>query len=408
MKLKTVIVIFLGLLNQMSALYGQDTQFALNGMSVSSGATTEIDVKVKDFVAIVSFQFSVQWNVSQFELVSVDGFNLSGLGEQGFGLNDVAEGSLSCLWWDMTAGGITLPDETILFKLTLKATCSEGGFSPVAFSDDPVEIVVVRLMGATLSEVNAIMENATMEIIPSPLLFSVQGDDNLCFGATVGAIDLTTGGTVPLSFHWSNGANTEDVNNLPAGNYTCTVTDANACSLLVDDIEIYQPEQLVLVNSEITDETNTGMNGAIDINLVGGTPPYSFAWSNGSASEDLTGLPAAAYQCTITDSNGCSIVTSSFVVDNTTAVNTLPGFSYFRVFPNPASTVIYLDYAVVHPMDIEFRLYDRQGKLLQKWSDTDAGFRKQVTVNRLAPGVYFLYIQTEEGRSVRRIIRNEN
>jgi len=56
-------------------------------------------------------------------------------------------------------------------------------------------------------------------------------------------------------------------------------------------------------------------NGTIDVNASGGVPPYTFSWSNGAATEDLSGLQPGTYSVTITDMEGCQNVLSTNVFE---------------------------------------------------------------------------------------------
>ncbi|HRH39101.1 MAG TPA: gliding motility-associated C-terminal domain-containing protein, partial [Flavobacteriales bacterium] len=50
----------------------------------------------------------------------------------------------------------------------------------------------------------------------------------------------------------------------------------------------------------------TAIDGSIDVNVLGGTSPYSYAWNTGSTTASITGLGAGQYVLTVTDANGCS------------------------------------------------------------------------------------------------------
>jgi|GEM_PF-6349504 hypothetical protein len=98
------------------------------------------------------------------------------------------------------------------------------------------------------------------ETVIKSLQLTIEKTDVTVNGASDGSINLTvTGGTLPYSFNWSNGAKTEDINNLTAGNYEVTVSDAGA-QLIIDTIQILQPELNIK-----TDSVSMGVRYANDI-----------------------------------------------------------------------------------------------------------------------------------------------
>ncbi|QTN37773.1 T9SS type A sorting domain-containing protein [Cryomorphaceae bacterium] len=146
----------------------------------------------------------------------------------------------------------------------------------------------------------------------SALAASAVVTDVLCNGASTGMIDLTvTGGTAPYTYNWSNGAVTQDLMNVPAGSYTGTVTDANGCSISATIVITEPATGITVSNAVVTNVScNGGTDGAVDITVTGGTPPYSYAWSNGAISQDLSNVPAGIYSGVITDANGCTFTAS--------------------------------------------------------------------------------------------------
>ena len=143
-------------------------------------------------------------------------------------------------------------------------------------------------------------------------------NDASCFGGNDGSIDLTvSGGTAPYTYTWSNGATTEDVSGLSAGSYTVTVTDVNACSVTVSNIIVGEPSQLTANCSPTDVSCNGGSDGAVDLTAAGGTPPYTYAWNNGSTMQDISGLAAGSYSVVVTDANGCTATCSATVNEPT-------------------------------------------------------------------------------------------
>ena len=153
---------------------------------------------------------------------------------------------------------------------------------------------------------------------PTQLIAEIQGTNVLCNGGSDGTASVNvTGGVTPYTYLWNNTANTASVSGLTYGTYYVTITDANGCSI-VKDITLTQPTAPLSINSSLTEITNLtcngSSNGAIDITVVGGTAPYQYVWSNGLATQDIDHLAAGTYGVTITDANGCQMISSPYVV----------------------------------------------------------------------------------------------
>ena len=129
-----------------------------------------------------------------------------------------------------------------------------------------------------------------------------------CFGGSNGTATVApTGGTGPYTYSWSpSGGTAATASGLPAGTYTVTVTDNNACQT-TRSFTLTQPAAaLAATASVVLVSCNGGSNGSATINATGGTAPYTYLWSNGATTRTITGLTAGHYTYTVTDANGCS------------------------------------------------------------------------------------------------------
>ena len=155
--------------------------------------------------------------------------------------------------------------------------------------------------------------------IASALSVSTDGSYNVnCFGGT-GSIDITVTGGIPGTYiyEWSTAdgsgliAGQEDQPALRAGTYHLKVTDINNCESSAD-ITLIQPAvvSLTFSVSNITCQSAGFNNGSIDLTASGGISPYTYIWSNGQITGDISGLTEGSYSVTVTDLNGCSITDS--------------------------------------------------------------------------------------------------
>jgi hypothetical protein len=127
-----------------------------------------------------------------------------------------------------------------------------------------------------------------------------------CSGGSNGAITtITTGGAAPYTYNWGGGIVTKNRTALGIGTYTVTVTDATG-NTVTASAAISEPNTLT-VSPTASDLSCFGSSdGAINLNLSGGTTPYSYNWGYGINSQNRTGLAAATYTVTVTDANTCT------------------------------------------------------------------------------------------------------
>ena len=149
------------------------------------------------------------------------------------------------------------------------------------------------------------------------------GTDPTTCGASDGiAVATASGGALPYTYNWSNGATGPTITGLGAGSYTVTITDAGGCASITSvTINPVTPPTLVATG---TDPTACGSNdGTTAANATGGTAPYTYNWNNGGTTSGLTGLSGGTYIVTVTDANNCLAVATVVLNDVGAPVITL-------------------------------------------------------------------------------------
>ncbi len=140
-----------------------------------------------------------------------------------------------------------------------------------------------------------------------------------------GSVDLTvTGGTSPYSYSWTSGATSQDLNNVTAGSYSVTVTDAGGCTktgVTSVTTSASSPTLSALVTSVICNGASTG---SVNLTATGSTS-YSYLWSNSATSEDITGLAAGVYTVAVTGANGCISTLTATIAQPSAITTTITG-----------------------------------------------------------------------------------
>jgi len=141
----------------------------------------------------------------------------------------------------------------------------------------------------------------------------------LC-GLSNGAASISvTGGTQPFTYIWSNGNTTNNINNVPAGSYSVTITGSNGCtgsaSVTIPD----NPVTFTIANTITPNTACNSSNGAISITVTPQNPPtgsYTYIWSNGNTSTNLTNLAPGSYTVTVSAGGNCTQTATFNVPDN--------------------------------------------------------------------------------------------
>jgi len=192
--------------------------------------------------------------------------------------------------WDTAAGNQTTPQAINLIA---------GGYT----------ITVTDSNGCTATLTDTVPE-------PDTLILSILDTIPVaCFGDSSGsAMVSTSGGTAPYSYTWNPlfaGSN-DTALNLPAQNYSVTVTDNNGCDTSLN-LTITEPSVLSIVTTKTDVSCDAGSDGSATANLSGGVPPYNYSWNTSPSQSTQTAdsIPVGTWTVTVTDSNGCTITATT-------------------------------------------------------------------------------------------------
>ena len=171
----------------------------------------------------------------------------------------------------------------------------------------------------TITDDNSCSVSDSIELVPSPPFYVTGNEiDVACHGDSTGAASfiITAGGTPPFSYLWSNGDTNVIATGLPAGVYTCLITDANNCTAF-DSVLVSEP-YFPLVSHGINLIRNIDCfgdsTGIAVMNVSGGIPfdpdatiigdeYYHYQWSNGETDSLASNLILGNNICTVTDRN---------------------------------------------------------------------------------------------------------
>ncbi|MCB0704881.1 MAG: hypothetical protein KDC34_06200 [Saprospiraceae bacterium] len=180
-------------------------------------------------------------------------------------------------------------------------------------TDDTTPLVCglsAGLYSVTITDGGCTSEINDIEVLQADSLFGKVSviQDVSCFGGSDGAVYIImAGGTLPYSYTWSDDSTDPQLLDVPAGEYSVTVTDVNGCTWMGGPFEIMEPAPLSLETTVQLVDCAGAANGRLETDVSGGTPPYNYYWSNGGNASYIEFLEPGNYGLTIIDFNGCTL-----------------------------------------------------------------------------------------------------
>lgn len=145
--------------------------------------------------------------------------------------------------------------------------------------------------------------------VPPPLSLALVSSSAACFNGTGSATVSASGAFGNYSYTWSPVGGTSNIaSGLPAGTYSCTVTSSGQCAQVVT-VSIQQPQQGTLSLTASSPSICLGSSATFTAVQSGGTGPYTYSWSAGTASPVLVATPSLSglmsYTAIVTDARNC-------------------------------------------------------------------------------------------------------
>lgn len=216
---------------------------------------------------------------------------------------------------------------------------------------------------------------------------------------------------------WDNGATGQTINNLCAGTYTATITDANGCKVTTT-ATVTDPAPISVTLAASSDETCALNDGSATLNVTGGTAPYVVNLANfttattvSNATGNFSGLNAGQHVANVTDVNGCSInCATHFVLAGCNGNNAINPVAPQRsvigtpavmsINPNPASSMVKVAYQTSEKL-VSLSILNGNGKTVYMKDDLNGNGSVEVMLNDWASSTYFVVLRGSKGNVVK-------
>ena len=265
----------------------------------------------------------------------------------------------------------------------------------VGLTEGVYDVTITDSLGCVKTGKVKVLDPNSPIAVPSDLALDCSYD-------TASARLTINGGTGPFKYTWSTGSTANELNGISKGLYQVRVEDAAGCDHDTT-VVITAPDPINVSFSNIVDGGEGNVKATAS--AIGGTKPYSsYLWSNNETDSTATNLPNGVNTVTVVDANGCSFKAQIDIYSEFTGIGVLGNTDAFRIYPNPTTGVINLEFNLTSEEDVTIKVMNAVGEVIEITEQTRLTQDKvTLDITGYASGIYFVETSVGTEKVVSRI-----
>ena len=206
-----------------------------------------------------------------------------------------------------------------------------GGTSPYSYSwssgetTQNISSIIAGTYTVTVTDAKGCtsVSSTTVTQAPQMIVTTTILQNASCNLGNNGSITVAvSGGKSPYSISWNNGSTSQTISGLPVGVYEVTITDSLGCvATSSSNIFIESPAQIFLSTTNVYCQGDS--SGTISVHHISGQSPYTYNWSTGQTTQNISGITIGNYSVTVTDNRGCSVSASTSITQYSNLVGAI-------------------------------------------------------------------------------------
>ena len=253
-------------------------------------------------------------------------------------------------------------------------------------------------------------------IVAPPVSAFVAPNTDICTGESIAYTNNSTptnGVTYAWTFEGGNpatsSAQSPSITYNTAGTFDVELVVTNSAGTNTNSQSDYitvEPSPSASTSSTGENLWTGGSNGTATVVATGGTPPYTYSWSNGGGSDaTATGLSSGNYTVTVTDNNGCE-AQSTVNVGNNVGINDLELAEAVSLYPNPTEGILFVDLPAEFDI-IDVTVTDMVGREISKLN-VSGNSRVSIDFSAFAEGIYHMNFYTATSKATKKVVHLSN